>query len=393
MLLQLSKSAKDVPDAAVFKGDLDQIREVATQEEAETEPKADSIRGAAAIVRQLSTKRQSQEEEEARRVVRDREQDRLQPVGENEVVEWDGLRRRKSTKTPSAKSEQLPPLGMSRFPDDDHDYDHHHDKVMEENHGPSLLEGIRSRASSLLHPSHWLPIHEHHHHHNEKGDMDTAYHGPEIHPATHRSETPGSIAWADEAPFPRTHETSPSKRQFSFNNILNRLKSPTSPIPRPRLHPEKQALKTATEEERLGLVLGGDSHKPEDDELNERLARSDSTASSSTDSSLGDGQALMDRLHRSLDAAQLDYYPRQVSGSSVSSSSTAAAAPVPVPVPGMDVRPLSSQLSSSREQSVRPPSYTPLPEERSVVTGGDSHFRVELRPSEVGGRGWRRQEY
>ena len=392
VLLQLSKSAKDVPDAAVFKGDLDQIREVATQEEAETEPKADSIRGAAAIVRQLSTKRQSQEEEEARRVVRDREEDRLQPVGENEVVEWDGLRRRKSTKTPSAKSEQLPPLGMSRFPDDD---DHEHDdKVMGENHGPSLLEGIRSRASSLLHPSHWLPIH---HQHNEKGGMDTAYHGPEIHPATHRSETPGSITWADEAPFPRTHETSASKRQFSFNNILNRLKSPTSPIPRPRLHPSKQALKTATEEERLGLVLGGDSHKPEDDELNERLARSNSTASSSTASSLGDGQALMDRLHRSLDAAQLDYYPRQVSGSSVSSSSSTAAVPPPAPVPGMDVPPLSSQLSSSsspsREQSDRPPSYTPLPEERSVVTGGDSHFRVELRPSEIGGRGWRRQEY
>ena len=51
ILLQLSKSAKDVPDAAVFKGDLDQVREVAEQEQPETEPKADAIRGTAAIIR------------------------------------------------------------------------------------------------------------------------------------------------------------------------------------------------------------------------------------------------------------------------------------------------------------------------------------------------------
>lgn len=382
VLLQLSKSAKDIPDAAVFKGDLDQIREVATQEEAETEPKADSIRGAAAIVRQLSTKRQREEEEEARRVVREREQERLRPVSEDEAVEWDGLRRRKPVETPSTKSEQLPPLGMSRFPDEEEE---------ENNHGHSLLDDIRSRASGLLHPSHWLSTHDGDHHHpgpNEKADTDTAYHGPEIRPAVHRSETPRSIAWADETLLPRPpDEATNNKRQFSFNNILNRLKSPTSPIPRPGLHPEKQALKTATEEERLGLVLGGDSHRPEDDELNERLARTNSTASSS-DSSLGDGQALIDRLHRSLDEAQLDYNPRQVSGSSVS---TAAA-----PVPGMDVRPLSSQLSRS-ELPQLPPSYTPLPDERPVVTGGDSHIRIELRSpaaSEVaGGRGWRRQEY
>ncbi|CAG8159383.1 unnamed protein product [Penicillium nalgiovense] len=51
VLLQLSKSAKDVPDAAIFKGDLDQIREVAEVEEPESEPKADSIRGAASITK------------------------------------------------------------------------------------------------------------------------------------------------------------------------------------------------------------------------------------------------------------------------------------------------------------------------------------------------------
>jgi len=40
VLLQLSKSAKNVPDAEVFRGDLDQVRTVAEQEEPESEPKA-----------------------------------------------------------------------------------------------------------------------------------------------------------------------------------------------------------------------------------------------------------------------------------------------------------------------------------------------------------------
>ena len=67
VLLQLSKSAKDVPDAAIFKGDLDQIREVAEVEEPESEPKADSIRGAASIIRRISTARRTMESDEARR--------------------------------------------------------------------------------------------------------------------------------------------------------------------------------------------------------------------------------------------------------------------------------------------------------------------------------------
>ena len=43
VLLQLSKSAKNVPDAEVFRGDLDQVRTVAEQEEPEYEPKAGMI--------------------------------------------------------------------------------------------------------------------------------------------------------------------------------------------------------------------------------------------------------------------------------------------------------------------------------------------------------------
>lgn len=43
VLLQLSKSAKNVPDTEVFRGDLDQVRTVAEQEEPEYEPKAGKL--------------------------------------------------------------------------------------------------------------------------------------------------------------------------------------------------------------------------------------------------------------------------------------------------------------------------------------------------------------
>jgi magnesium transporter len=128
VLLQLSKSAKDVPDAAIFKGDLDQIRTVAEQEEPESEPKADAIRGAAAIVRRFSKSRQKMEAEEAFRVHEDRMKD-MQPIAEDEQVRWDGLRRRTTVisregtpfpfGTPGLQRSGTihPPLGMSHFPD------------------------------------------------------------------------------------------------------------------------------------------------------------------------------------------------------------------------------------------------------------------------------------
>lgn len=219
VLLQLSKSAKELPDAAVFKGDLDQIREVASINEPESEPKADSIRGAAAIVRQLSTKRQHDEQEEVNRVA-------LRPVEEKEEEQDQG-----------EKQETLPRL--------------------------------RNRS-------------------------------------------------------PRTIRT-PSGRQFSFTTMLNRLK-PTSPIPRPTLHPEKQALKNASEEERLGLVdnlaYQPDHHdRRSASDSNDSTLDTDNRRSEDSDSTLGDGQALLTRLHQSLDEAQLDYQSeRQVSGSTASVS-------------------------------------------------------------------------
>lgn len=382
ILLQLSKSSKDVPDAAVFKGDLDQIREVATQEESETEPKADSIRGAAAIVRRLSTPRKRAEDEDARRYLREREEEKLRPASEGEV-EWDRLRRRTGSirsRTPSTKS-SLPPLGMSRFPDEE----------QQEDRGHSFLEGIRSR---ILHPLHWLPIHhdDHNHGHDHNEKTDTAYHGPEIRPATGhtRSETPKSITWADQAlpspttspvpaPTPAQHKP---RRDFSFNSILHRLKPSISPSPRSLSknltltpNPEKQALKTATEEEQLGLVLGGDSHKPEDDELNARLARSNSCSSrdSDSESSLGDGQALMERLHRSLDEAQMDYRQqrgqRDISGSTTHSHQSE---PHGEEREEHHIYPLS--LPSSQ-----PPSYTSLPHPHAHLQQGYAQ-RPPTRP-------------
>ena len=127
ILLQMSNSAKDIPDAAVFKGDLNQVREIGEQEQPESEPKADAIRGTAAIIRRLSTPRLHKEAEEARRVHEDQMKDACEPVAENETVEWDGLRRRKSTLNIGDLSSPLsrrrgtvhPPLGMSRFPEPD----------------------------------------------------------------------------------------------------------------------------------------------------------------------------------------------------------------------------------------------------------------------------------
>ncbi|RDW79527.1 DUF803-domain-containing protein [Coleophoma cylindrospora] len=139
VLLQLSKSAKDVPDTAVFAGDLDQMRTIAEQEQPESEPKADAIRGAGlgTIVRRFSVTRQKMEEEELRRL--HEEKQAMETIGENEDVQWDGLRRRRTTygTTRSRGSSNLPfppmeshtaplpqsprahpPLGMSHFPRD-----------------------------------------------------------------------------------------------------------------------------------------------------------------------------------------------------------------------------------------------------------------------------------
>ncbi|XDG09286.1 hypothetical protein ABKA04_008901 [Annulohypoxylon sp. FPYF3050] len=166
VLLQLSKSAKDVPDSAVFAGDLDQIHTIAEQEQPETEPKADAIRGTAAIVRRISQARMRMEQEEFRRLREEKEMERLAPVSEDgqQIYEWDGLRRRRTTMASSFRSRSVatpspvntpahPPLGRSRFPTAE-ELEEDRNRQM----SPSLLSSIagtiRSRTRSVLLPGH-----------------------------------------------------------------------------------------------------------------------------------------------------------------------------------------------------------------------------------------------
>ncbi|KAL2850577.1 magnesium transporter NIPA-domain-containing protein [Aspergillus pseudoustus] len=307
VLLQLSKSAKDVPDAAVFKGDLDQIREVATQQEPESEPKADAIRGTAAIIRRLSTPRRNVEAEEARRYFHERQEDHLKPPGEDEIFEWDGLRRRKTVvneKSPVALRRTptiLPPLGMSRFPDD------WEETSQVSNNTQSIMDEVRSRASSILN-SPWRPIQDEHRHEplpaTDQNTVSTSYPGPHLNP-NQQSTTPRAISWADQGDQTHiqnqdsTHLNAPEPpphRHFSFQRIFNRSKSPidhqyqsasTSPTrSRSPQSPSRRGILRRThrrintsEEEQLGLVQGDTVASTY---MNETHQRSDSHSSHSS---------------------------------------------------------------------------------------------------------------
>lgn len=282
VLLQLSKSAKDVPDAAVFAGDLDQIHTIAEQEQPETEPKADAIRGAAAIVRRISQARQKMEAQEFKRLHEEKMQESMEPISEDgrSQYEWDGLRRRRtvsqSTRARSTTSpqpvttlhpnRQHPPLGMSRFPtnyDDDDDDDHDADD--RSTMFSSITGTLRARARTnatvpasfdgeytadkMRSPMHPVPLTEISvPSHKEAGDEAGAYYGstrehvysrhhqlPPLPPDAHRQDTayhrpqtsPMSLA-----PTPPPHS---AKRQFSFNRVFRRDSEPS-------------------EEERVGLV-------------------------------------------------------------------------------------------------------------------------------------------
>ncbi|KAI9738860.1 MAG: hypothetical protein M1834_008367 [Cirrosporium novae-zelandiae] len=154
VLLQLSKSAKDVPDAAVFSGDLDQVRTVAEQEQPESEPKADAIRGTAAIIRRISMSRQKMEVEEAKRIQEEKIKDQLDPVDENAQYEWDGIRRRRTISSAGSTSIRRrktlhPPLGLTHFPDDASD----EPRTDQSDGRNSVFENLRTRAQSMLVPN------------------------------------------------------------------------------------------------------------------------------------------------------------------------------------------------------------------------------------------------
>ncbi|KAL2358583.1 magnesium transporter NIPA-domain-containing protein [Cryomyces antarcticus] len=155
ILLQLAKSAKDVPDAAVFKGDLDQVRTVAEVEEPESEPKADTIRGGAAIIRAMSHHRTKKQVEEVKRI----HDEHMEPIGENEQVEWDGLRRRKTVLEPGQiglrRTKTIhPPLGMTHFPGPEDDASEARTSASaEDDVHPGFFPAFRRKANSTT----WMP--------------------------------------------------------------------------------------------------------------------------------------------------------------------------------------------------------------------------------------------
>ena len=318
VLLQLSKSAKDVPDAAVFAGNLDQIHTIAEQEQSETEPKADAIRGAAAIVRRFSTARQKMEVAELKRLHQEKLTESLAPVSEDgqPEFEWDGLRRRKTVygsvrsrdtrsramTTPSPFNpvqEQHPPLGMSRFLSEEELTER--DRPM----SPALSSvfgTIRNRTRSVFSTTHPNFSHDSHHVQSPMHPVqltEIAVPSQDVHeeayPAHYglpRGETAygGSgdsvssggrhiqfvgdnrnVSHGSDASLPPTPPPHSARRQFSFQNVFKRhqhhgqvagdgsQEPPPPPRSRPYVAPRGYSnpqVKGATEEERLGLVKG-----------------------------------------------------------------------------------------------------------------------------------------
>lgn len=302
VLLQLAKSSKDVPDAAVLKGDLDQVRTVAEQEEPEYEPRADTIRGGAGIVRAMSRVRTKRQADEVKRM----HDERMEPIGENEQVEWDGLRRRKTISTAASGSVRRtktvhPPLGMSHFPDeDDEDNVSEPDsevhpgffgRIGRKRHTTALTQSKREPGRSPV-PLETLEAGGDGTHtfglpvglRRPADDEDTAYKGStstHIHFAgdtqdpRERAPSSGSSLAPPRVP-PHSAGTTGSgsgaKRQFSFQNVFGRKRSDTDDTNRPtsrgalsfisghsREH-QYPGTSGATEEERLGLVTGDSSN-------------------------------------------------------------------------------------------------------------------------------------
>ncbi|CAF3657915.1 unnamed protein product [Fusarium graminearum] len=227
VLLQISKSAKDVPDSAVFNGDLDQIQTIVEQEQPETDPKADAIRGTAAIVRQMSQRRLRMEAEELKRLHEEKmmmeTMDPIREDGSQPEWEWDGLRRRRTMtfRTGTMSSSRAgsvtspPPQPRPRSP----------------LHPVPLTEiAVPRDKADEEHAAYYGQTREH-----TFNGQDTEYRG-----ASFRSGN--SLA----PPTPPPHGQPPdiTRRQFSFHNVFRRPNSSS----RSTSHVEDP-----TEEEQAGL--------------------------------------------------------------------------------------------------------------------------------------------
>ena len=298
VLLQLAKSSKDVPDAAVFKGDLDQVRTVAEVEEPEYEPRADTIRGGAGIVRAMSRIRTKRQADEVRRM----HDERMQPIGEGEEVEWDGLRRRKTISSAGGGSMKRtrtvhPPLGMTHFPDDDNvsepDSEVHpgfFGRIGRKRHTTALTQSRREPGRSPV------PLANVSRMDLEAGGdgthtfgLPSALQRPEAEDTAYKGSASTHITFAGDVQDPRdrassqgsslappkppphqagvTGSGSGTKRQFSFSNVFHRKRSDAADDNRPtsrgalsfisgnsRDH-SYPGTSGATEEERLGKHL------------------------------------------------------------------------------------------------------------------------------------------
>ncbi|KXL44926.1 hypothetical protein M433DRAFT_44409, partial [Acidomyces richmondensis BFW] len=293
VLLQLAKSSKDVPDTAVFQGDLDQVRTVAEQEEPEYEPRADTIRGGAGIVRAMSKVRTKRQMEEAKRI----HEEAMEPIAENEVVEWDGLRRRRTvssaahsnTGSLSRRKTVHPPLGMSYFPDDvsEPDSEVHPGffgrigRKSQRRTTSGIGGGARtgtspvplSSVSPAKQESHVFGLPPGLRPSSGGGGPHISFAGDTLDGTRDRTSSRGSSL---VPPRPPPHATGTmtagrSPRQFSFQNVFNRHRSETEdssnrPVSRGALSfvsrnsshrgGEYPVGGATTEEERLGLVSG-----------------------------------------------------------------------------------------------------------------------------------------
>ncbi|KAF2263944.1 DUF803-domain-containing protein [Lojkania enalia] len=275
VLLQLSKSAKDVPDTAIFRDDLDQVRTIAEQEEPEYEPRADTIRGGASILRSLSKARSEKQLQEAKKI----QEEHMQPIGEDE--QWDGLRRRRTVTNPELSDTIVrrktvhPPLGMTHFPSDDEEDDN--------SMHPGFFERLRSRGKSTssrnapaveLTPQPPMSLdgtvdsvsrksvckHDTQTDTSYKPDGSRESHiqfAPMPNPA--HADDRQSSADSLHPPKPPPHT---ARRQFSFQNVFFRHRADSgegSGSGRPTSRSSRKSSKenaNATEEERLGLVKG-----------------------------------------------------------------------------------------------------------------------------------------
>ena len=366
VLLQLSKSAKDVPDTAVLKGDLDQIRTVGEQEQPESEPKADAIRGAAALIRRISQSRQKMEADEARKVYEEKLKDQMEPIAENEQVEWDGLRRRKTILDgPGSLSKRRtmhPPLGLTKFPSYDEskgDGDNRPSSAREGATSPvgGILSGFRRRTSSsrisvnpaIFSPRSPGPIPEAAESTSFPTDKSLELNAPsDVVEMQHVYGMPpglrshgnsgsssrlspgvnhGSIAWASNVTDGAASRSSlaphspgrphSARRQFSFQNVFQRRKDDAG-VDQPSRkgigsrHGEREHhtpdLAVATEEERLGLVKG-DSHTPAS------ASSEDESVSSPIGKRISTSDAMLPLDSKTGDLSQYDTQRQEWSGS------------------------------------------------------------------------------